>query len=77
MKQAFLTKVDLPDGSVLTMIRAESREELNERYPELLILDARPPWLTDELLAKIEGRTIDLDTPDPFLEHLVEQRSKG
>lgn len=77
MRQRFLTKVDLPEGSVLTMIEADSREELASRYPELTILDYMPPFMSQDLWDELERRTIDVDDPDPFLDHLVEQRGRG
>jgi hypothetical protein len=45
MKEKFLVAVDYGQGGVWGYIYAESRAEIEDKFPELAIVDEEPEWL--------------------------------
>ena len=70
MKHRFLVACDYGQGGIWASLLARSRQEIEERYPALVILDEPPGWMDDAQLARIEARmTVDVDDiTHPFLE---------
>jgi hypothetical protein len=50
-------------GGVWSIIHARSKEEINAKYPNLIVGDRpRPNWMTDECYNRISSaRTFDID----------------
>jgi hypothetical protein len=78
MRQDFLVVYDYGMGGAWAVLRADSPEQVRERFPELQIVTQRPAWLTSS-----EGRllrewmTIDVeDTDNPFLAALIRGRGQ-
>ncbi|MES9859129.1 MAG: hypothetical protein ABW166_21460 [Sedimenticola sp.] len=73
MKQKYLTVYDYGMGAVWRYIQAESVDEIQNKYPELEILDKEPDWFSDGYEKTIRTCDID-DTADPFLRKMRESK---
>lgn len=78
MTQPFLTVYNYGTGGVWTYLRAESPEQIHEKFRDLKVLTAPPSWMTEVERKRI--RSYDLATAevdDPvFLARLVRRPSK-
>jgi hypothetical protein len=63
MKKAYLVLYDYGMGGVWSVIHARSKEQINAKYPSLIVWDhPRPNWMTDEWYHRISSaRTFDID----------------
>ena len=79
MKRSFLTVYDYGQGGVWLVLLAESRDEVETKYPELTVVENPPASMSDDELTRIkERRTLDVDDMvDPFLKSLRESRAVG
>ena len=48
LKKDFLTVYDYGMGGLWTVIRARSKEEITSKFPELIVMDKRPDWMSEE-----------------------------
>jgi hypothetical protein len=61
MRQDFLVVYDYGTGGAWAVLRADSPEQVRERFPELRIVTQRPAWLTSEQERLLRERmTIDV-----------------
>jgi hypothetical protein len=67
---------DYGHGGSWALIRAESDEQIRRLYPELHVVKERPPWMTDEIFAKLEALETDIDRPAYLLEAILQEREK-
>jgi hypothetical protein len=79
MKRPYLVLYDYGMGGVWAYILARSPEEIGQEYPELVVYDQPPDFLTPTALNRIETTlTIDIDDRgNPFLAELVKERQRG
>jgi hypothetical protein len=79
MKRSYLVAYDYGMGAVWAFVVASSADEIMEKYPELVVVHARPEWMSDEMLYDIEEReTYDLDaSPTGLLADLIRRRSRS
>ena len=54
---------------------AESAHEIEELYPELEVVDEVPPWMTPEMLSRLEVCDLE-DPPGGFLAGLLQERER-
>jgi hypothetical protein len=59
MKRPFLVLYDYGQGGLWAHLIAESENQIRSRHPELVILEARPAWMSAEEESQLE--TIDID----------------
>ena len=72
--ERFLTVYDYGSGAQWVYLMANSREEIEEQFRDLEIVDEPPDWMKSADLAKI--RTVDVNDPtDKFLAALRKRRS--
>jgi hypothetical protein len=78
-KRPFLVAYDYGMGGLWGVMLAHDEQEIAERYPELIVVHERPPWMTDELHRDIwEGSRYDVDGPvTGMLEAVVADRERG
>lgn len=76
MKKEFLVVYDYETGGAWAFLKANSEEEILERFPELKVVTIRPRWLTPEEEERMRARvTIDIDDEtDEFLSALIRDR---
>ncbi|HKD25742.1 MAG TPA: hypothetical protein VKC66_07470 [Xanthobacteraceae bacterium] len=77
MKKAYLVVYDCGMGGVWSIIHAQSKEEINAKYPSLMVWDRlRPNWLADECYNRISSaRTFDIDEePTGWLRAMLDQQ---
>jgi hypothetical protein len=75
----FLVVYDYGMGGLWAVVHAHSAAEIVAMYPELTVMDERPEWMTDEVLAEIrqdESHNLH-DQPHDLLEGLIAQRNKS
>lgn len=48
MKNKYLGYYDYGQGEVWCYLLAESKDEIARKYPEIMIVDEAPDWLTSE-----------------------------
>ena len=74
----FLVCYDYGTGGLWGVLLAPSEAAIQQRYPELLVVDEPPPWLTEEDLGKMRGDPLWLDgePPQGLLAALVADRTR-
>jgi hypothetical protein len=79
-KQPFLTVYDYGAGGVWAIVRSPDKNSIKRKYPILDVFDERPPWMSDDLYARIIERNLyDIDDePAGVLQFMLEeiQRSR-
>lgn len=76
MKQPFLVVYDYGQGGVWAFLLARSEAEIEERFPELQVVDHPPKWMSKSHLARLrDGMTFDIDSPRGFLMSVRARRS--
>ena len=72
MKREFFA-VDYGQGGIWLVIRAESADEMKERYPELDVFDEPPRFLTSGVVERTRAkRSYDLDDePTGYLADII------
>ena len=54
MKKDFLVVYDYGTGGIWTVIHARSKEEIEQKFPDLKVMnDPRPDWMTDERFSEL------------------------
>jgi hypothetical protein len=78
MKADFLAVYHYGMGGVWVIMRAQTEQEISAKYPELMVVNERPAWMTDDLYAKIAEKLLfDIEQePSGWLLELVHERSK-
>jgi hypothetical protein len=75
MKRSFLVVYDYGQGGVWAFLLARSEAEIEERFPELNVVDHPPKWMSKSHLARLRrGMTFDIDSPRGFLKSVLAQR---
>ncbi|WP_395341219.1 hypothetical protein PN836_010270 [Ningiella sp. W23] len=76
MKVKFLVAYDYDCGGIWRVIDADGKSQILEKYPELIIVDEKPHWMSDERLADLTKNAISIENSgDTFFKSLVSQRS--
>jgi hypothetical protein len=75
LKKYYLVGYDYGMGGAWALINARSKDDIMRKYPELIIPDTRPSWVTEERLTKLLSADID-DPPSGWLAELVKARAK-
>jgi hypothetical protein len=76
-KRLFLVVYDYGMGGLWGLIWARSEDEILSRYPELVVAQERPKWMTSEDYVQLERtRTYDIDeAPTGILNAVVSDRT--
>jgi len=75
MKNKFLAAYEYGSGAVWIVIHANSFDDVKTLYPDLRLIDPKPDWLTDEKLAEINPRFVDIhDVDNKFLSALRREK---
>jgi hypothetical protein len=65
MRRSYLTVYDSGTSGVWQYLRAESPEQIREKFPGLVILDEAPEWMSDEKRRDIEAnKSYDVETAE-------------
>jgi hypothetical protein len=64
-EQRYLVARDYGMGGIWRYVLARSSDEIRGRFPELVVVDEEPDWMTDELRARLEALVEPLDDPPP------------
>lgn len=64
-KQRYLVADEYGMGGVWRYVVARSPDEITRRFPELVVVEDEPEWLTDELRVRLEALVEHLDDPQP------------
>lgn len=62
---AHLVVYDYGQGGVWARVRAESRAQLEREYPELMVVNSPPSWMSDDELAALP--VLDIAQPSGIL----------
>jgi hypothetical protein len=63
-RRDFMVLYDYGQGGLWAIIRADTVEQVRQRYPQLQVFEERPAFLDDELLGRIrEQCCCDVDEP--------------
>ena len=63
-RRDFMVLYDYGQGGLWAIIRADTVEQVRQRYPQLQVFEERPAFLDDELLDRIrEQCSCDVDGP--------------
>ncbi len=66
MKRKFLVVHDYGTGGLWCVMAARSEAEIAEKFPELKVIEDRPPWMNDDEYRRIEiGSSFDIDDDPP------------
>ena len=75
-RKEFFVLYDYGQGGLWAVLRADSADQIRQRYPSLQIFETAPSMLSRELLAEIR-RTDSFDIDDPPLSWLSEFTEGG
>lgn len=75
IRQPFLTCYDYGQGGVWAWVIAESAAKVQQAYAELTVLDRMPPWMTPEVLHRLESCDLNTTPPTGWLAILEQHRS--
>jgi hypothetical protein len=68
MKKGYLVVYDYGSGGVWAVVWARSPQEINQRYPDLEVLEQHPAWMPEAQYETIRTRmTFDFDEPSGWL----------
>lgn len=73
--EPFLVAYDYGMGGLWGIVLANTADEILGRYPELVIVDSRPGWMTDERFDALDRYAID-DEPAGLLLAVLRARNK-
>ena len=75
-KRPFLVVYDYGQGGVWAYVLAESPEQIEREFPELMIVLERPSWMTGDREKRIrENRTVDINEREyGFLADIIRER---
>jgi hypothetical protein len=77
MKRDFLVVYDYGQGGIWAMVRAQSKRQIEQRFPELRVHLRRPGWMTADYEESIRRRSsLDIDQPRGLLAQLLSNREK-
>lgn len=64
MRHEWLVCFDYGQGGLWAVIRADSAEQVRQRYPQLQVFEDRPAFLDEDQLAKVRHDcSCDVDAP--------------
>ncbi len=61
MNGRYLVVYDYGQGGIWAYVNAASPEEIEQRFPELRVIDEPPAWMTEEYRARLEQTTCDIN----------------
>ncbi|MFC3122059.1 hypothetical protein [Agaribacter flavus] len=72
----FLVGYDYGSGGIWRVIIAENSKQILEEYPELVIQDNKPSWMSEDMYRKLLSEAINLsDTNNVFFNSIRSQRA--
>ncbi|QBY05375.1 hypothetical protein E2K93_13755 [Thalassotalea sp. HSM 43] len=73
----FLTCYDYGNGGIWRFIVADSARQIVTQYPELMVVDSPPQWMTQKIINRIHELIINIeDHENEFLTALIAEREK-
>jgi hypothetical protein len=71
----FLVGYDYGNGGIWRVIAAVNKSQIVERYPELIITDGKPDWMSNNMLADLHEKFICIeDRENEFFKNIVSSR---
>jgi hypothetical protein len=64
-RQEYLICYDYGQGGLWFVIRADDRSQITQKYPFLIVFDARPGWMSEKEYAEIRREAFDIDDAPP------------
>lgn len=72
MKRDFLVVYDYGTGGVWAIVNARSVDEIETKFRDLTVIDARPKFMTDEIYSDLkQTMTFDIDHPEGWITQLL------
>lgn len=77
-RQEFLVVYNYGQGGIWGYVRADAAGDIEQRFPELDVVNEKPGWMTPELEERIRrNRTVDIEETDTgFLADLIAERNR-
>lgn len=78
-RSEFLVLYDYGQGGLWALVRADSANQVRQRFPEVRVFDERPTIVSDEMLGVIRAAgAVDIDGPmTGWLAELESERPAG
>jgi hypothetical protein len=64
VQSEFLVAYDYGMGGLWAIVRAESADEITNRYPEVAIVTERPIWMDDAHFERLRIEAVDINTTE-------------
>ena len=64
MSREFLVCYDYGNGGLWAVVLASSADEITARYPEVVIVPERPPWMGDAKHVKLRRDPLVVNLPE-------------
>lgn len=76
MKKKFLTVFDYGTGGIWQYVYAESKEQIEQKFREITVLETPPDWWADRPMDV--KREYDIDGPlDDFMSRMVQTKNRS
>jgi hypothetical protein len=66
-KKAYLVSHVYPGGQHVVVLFATDADDVEKRYPPLRVIPEPPPWLDQEMMARMTCKAHDVDKPETWL----------
>jgi hypothetical protein len=73
-RSQYLVAYDYGQGGRWALVMAQSAREILDRFPELVVVEDRPGWMTDHYYRRLEGQIHDIDHPTGLLADILNER---
>lgn len=72
----YLVVLDYGMGGLWAVVRAESKDQIGELYPELKVVEHRPVWMDDTEYESLRADELSIDAaPRGLLKDIIDARS--
>jgi len=72
----FLVAYDYGMGGLWALVAAPTAAAILSAYPEVEVVDERPPWLDDDEYAKLDHLRLDDEDPQGLLRVVIADRGR-
>jgi hypothetical protein len=70
-KTAYLVIHVYPGGEHVMVVFATNEDEITKRYPPLRVIAEPPPWVDEQMIAKMTSKAHDVDNPETWLPDFI------
>ncbi len=72
----FLIAYDYGMGGLWAVVEASNADAITAAYPEVQLVDSRPPWMDDERFDRLERLWLDDDPPQGIFRAILADRHR-